>query len=159
VRESYLEQPPAPRSPTNKSTAADAPLSAGATSAAPSFASAGGATGVWIVRAGYWGDEKPIALDNSVATIHWNELSDLSGVTSRDELAQLYRDANPDESSYRVGNAVWQVWAFRSEIRKGDLVIIPLVRMWHAVAVGEVTGSYAYRTDLGKDVRHTLPVE
>ncbi len=118
-----------------------------------------GATAVWVVRAGYWGDEEPIALENDVATIHWNELRDLSGITSKEQLAEMYRRINTEETTNQAGMAVYQVWAFRSQIRKGDLVILPLVRMWHALAIGEVTGTYAYRTDLGKEVLHTLPVE
>ena len=114
---------------------------------------------VWIVKAGGEGDEEPTALDKNVATIHWNELGDLSGV-SREELEILYRKACPDDTNNQVGMAVRQVWAFRSEIKKGDLVIIPLWRMRRlALAVGECTGPYAYRTDLGKEVRHTLPVQ
>jgi hypothetical protein len=115
---------------------------------------------VWIVRAGYYGDEESTALDNNVATIHWNELPDLSGITSKDDVAELYRKANPDETNpHHVAQQVWQVWAFRSEIKTGDLVILPLATMPHALAVGEVTGPYAYRQDLGREVRHTIPVE
>ena len=114
---------------------------------------------IWVVRAGKKGAEEPIALDNDLVTHHWNELSDLSGVESRDDLAKLYRKANPDETRpAAIGAGVGQVWAFRSDIKKGDLVIIPL-RTRSALAIGEVTGPYAYRTDLGEEVHHTLPVK
>src|SRR5258708_1560728 len=107
---------------------------------------------VWIVRAGYYGDEEPTALDKNLVTVHWNELDDLSAVASKDELANLYREANPDETNARkIAAGVRQVWAFRSQIEVRDLVIIPLVRMdGLAAAVGVVIGSYAYRKDLGK---------
>jgi len=119
----------------------------------------GATKAVWVVRAGYAGDEEPIALENDVATIHWNELDDLSGIESKDALAEMYQGINIEETPAQQGMAVCQVWAFRSQIKKGDLVILPLVRMWHALAVGEVTGPYAFRNDLGNEVLHTLPVE
>ena len=53
-----------------------------------------------------------------------------------------------------------QVWAFRSDIEKGDLAIIPLKTRRAFIAIGEVTGHYAYRTDLDdEEVRHTIPVK
>jgi restriction system protein len=114
---------------------------------------------IWLVRAGKRGEQEQTALDNNLVTIHWNELSDLSGVKNREDLAKLYRNANPHETrSAAIGAGVGQVWAFRSDIQEGDLAIIPL-RTRPALAIGEVTGPYAYRTDLGEEVRHTLPVK
>jgi len=102
-------------------------------------------------------EEQP-ALDNNLVTMHWNELSDLSGVKTREELAKLYRKANPAEAdnAYKVGAGVGQVLAFRADIKPGDLAIIPLkTRSNTALAIGEVTGPYVYRTDWGKkfDIR------
>jgi hypothetical protein len=115
---------------------------------------------VWVVRAGYEGNEEPIALENSLVTIHWNELADLSAIANKDELEEMYRKANAKESAHVVAANVSQVSAFRFDIQKGALVILPLERMWKwKVAIGEVTGAYRFRKDLGKEVRHTLPVE
>jgi len=116
---------------------------------------------VWVVRAGYRGTEEQAALDNNLVTIHWNELSDLSEVRSKDDLEKLYREAcSDDETGPQIGAAVGMIWAFRSAIKKGDLAIIPLVRgKKTALAIGEVTGPYACRSDLGEEVRHTVPVK
>ena len=115
---------------------------------------------VWVVRAGKRGEEEQIALDNNLVTIHWNELSDLSRVTNKDELEKQYQQANPDENrAAAIGAGVGQVWAFLSKMKPGDLVIIPLRTRPSALAIGEVTGPYAYRSDLGPEVRHTLPVK
>jgi hypothetical protein len=120
----------------------------------------GSTMAVWIVKAGGSGDQEPIALNNDLVTIHWNELPDLSVVQSQDELAELYQRKSDETNPHALGNAVGQVWAFCSKIETGDLVILPLVTLRKLVlAVGEVTGPYAYRKDLGKEVRHTLPVE
>jgi restriction system protein len=116
---------------------------------------------VWVVRAGKKGEQEETALENNLVTIHWNELPDLSGVKNKDELEQLFRKANPDETrAAAISAGVGQVWAFRSDIQKGDLAIIPLKTRPSALAVGEVTGPYAYRADLGdEEVRHTRPVK
>jgi restriction system protein len=115
---------------------------------------------VWVVRAGGNGDQETTALDNNLVTIHWNELPDLSGVESRDEVEALYRMANPDDNNAQVGGGVGMVCAFRFNINKGDLVILPLqAGSRTAFAIGEVTGPYAYRTDLDEEVVHTLPVK
>ncbi len=53
---------------------------------------------VWLVRAGRRGEQEQIALDNSLVTIAWNELPDLSGTESREALAELCREENPDAS-------------------------------------------------------------
>jgi restriction system protein len=114
---------------------------------------------VWVVRAGKRGEEEPIALENNLVTMHWNELSDLSGVEKREDLAELYKAANPHETRARaIGSGVGQVWKFRFDIRKGDLAIIPL-KTRPALAIGVVAGAYAYRDDLGDEVHHALPVK
>ena len=114
----------------------------------------------WVVRAGKKGEQEQTALDNNLVTIHWNELPDLNGIKNKDELETLYRSANPDETrAQAISAGVSQVWAFLSEMAKGDLAVIPL-KSRTALAIGEVTGPYAYRTDLGdNEVRHTRPVK
>lgn len=113
---------------------------------------------VWVARAGYRGAQEQDALDNNLVTIHWNELNDLSGV-ERDKLETLYREANPNESrDAAIRSGVGQVSAFRFDMNKGDLAILPL-KSRLAFAIGQVTGSYAYRSDLGEEVRHTRSVK
>ena len=113
---------------------------------------------IWLVRAGRRGEQEQKALDEGLVTIAWNELPDLKGIESRDALAELYREKNPDHSPRQVGMQVGQVWAFRARISEGDLVVLPL-HIQSAIAIGKVTGPYKYRTDLGSDVLHTRPVE
>ncbi len=113
---------------------------------------------VWLVRAGRRGEQEQIALDSGLVTIGWNELPDLTGVTTREALADLYRQHNPDASPNKAANHVGQIWAFRERIQEGDLVVLPL-HIQSAIAIGKITGSYQYRTDLGNGVLHTRSVE
>jgi restriction system protein len=113
----------------------------------------------WVVRAGKYGEQEPIALERSVVTIGWNELPDLSAVQSREALAELYRKAHAGASSQRVGAQVGQIWAFVSLIQVGDLAVLPLKTAGRAIAVGEVAGPYQYVTNLGEGVYHVRKVK
>ncbi|MEN6407171.1 MAG: restriction endonuclease [Thermoguttaceae bacterium] len=113
---------------------------------------------VWVVRAGSRGEQEQIAIDNNLVTIGWNELPDLSDVTTREVLAELYRQHNSDASPNKAANHVGQIWAFRERIKEGDLAVLPL-HIQSAIAIGRIRGPYEYRTDLGSEVHHVRPVE
>ncbi len=111
----------------------------------------------WLVRAGRTGDREDLALEKGIAVLGWDEMPDLAKLKARDELEAAYRRYAPDATTGRVSNHVGQLWAFSHRMQQGDLVVLPLKRR-SAIAVGEVTGSYAYRSDLGS-AHHTVPVK
>lgn len=113
---------------------------------------------LWLVRAGRAGEQEEAALENSVVTIGWNELPDLSSIKTRDGLKTLFEQTRPDLKQGAVNNYVGQVWTFLNKIQKGDLVALPLKKR-AAVAIGKVAGDYEYRGDLPSDVHHTRKVE
>lgn len=99
---------------------------------------------VWMVRAGAYGEQEAIALENGAAVIDWRGLPDLSGVRTREDLAALCRRTYPDASDRQIANWVGKVWAFRERIKEGDLVVLPL-HMRAALAIGRATGPYRSR--------------
>jgi restriction system protein len=111
-----------------------------------------------MVRAGKRGEQEQTALEKNVITIGWNELPDLTSIQSREALAEVYRTFHPEATAPHVANQVGQVWAFRSRIQIGDLAVLPL-KTRSAIAIGKVTGPYAYTTDLNESVRHIRKVE
>lgn len=113
---------------------------------------------VWLVRAGRRGEQEQIALDNNLVTIGWNELPDLSGIETREALAELYRQTHPDDPPTLIANQVGQVWAFRQRMQQGDLAVLPL-KTQAAIAIGRITGPYCYRRDVSESVQHTRPVK
>jgi serine/threonine protein kinase len=153
VRDALTAKPTAPPS----STASVAPVAVAKPPATPATS---GPANVWVVRAGKHGDQERIAIDNNLVTIAWNELPDLTRF-DKEQVKDHWRRGNPNdaENPYKVGANVSQVWAFLSDMKKGDLAVIPLKTRAGALAVGEVIGTYNYRTDLGPDVHHTLPVQ
>ncbi|MET3575510.1 restriction endonuclease [Bhargavaea ullalensis] len=113
---------------------------------------------LWLVRAGKNGEQEESALTNNVAVIGWEELPDLSSITTRENLRELFEQTYPESKKNTTSNKVGQIWTFTNRIKKGDLVVLPLKHS-SAVAVGVVKGPYSYRIDIAPNIRHTLPVD
>lgn len=112
----------------------------------------------WLTRAGRHGEWEALTLRQSLVRIGWEELDDLSKVTSREQLVEVLRTTYQDAGSGRIANWAGQLWAFLDRIRPGDLVVLPF-KHTPAIAIAEVTGPYAYRADLPSDARHVRPVK
>jgi restriction system protein len=113
---------------------------------------------LWMIRAGRYGEQEDTALNNSLTTIGWNELTDLSKIKSREELKELYNMTFPGSKKMAAANEVGQIWTFINKIKIGDLVALPL-KTQAAVAIGKVVGNYEYRIDLGDYIHHARKVE
>jgi len=109
-----------------------------------------------MVRGDRYGQYQELALEKGFA-YHFSPLPDLSKATSPEAIVELLRKENPDGKENQLVNWARQLFATSHRIKKGDLVAMPL-RNKPQIAVGRVTESYNYRSDLG-DVHHTLPVE
>jgi restriction system protein len=113
---------------------------------------------VWLVRAGRSGEREDFALKDGLAVIGWDELPDLSGVSSREEIAELLRARHSEAKPKTLTNWASQVWTFVGKIQPGDLIVLPLKRR-SAIAIGRATGGYEYRPDNPPGARHVWPVE
>lgn len=112
---------------------------------------------VWLVRAGKNGERQDLALKEGLAVIGWEELPDLSKVSSKEDLEKLHRATYPDAKTNTMRNHIGQIWAFASRMQLGDLVVLPL-KGRATIAIGRVRGPYKYQ-DLPQGVHHTRPVE
>ena len=113
---------------------------------------------VWVVRAGRAGKNECFVLEKGVAAIGKEPLADLSGVESREAMYELCKETFPEEKPRTVISWAGQIWAFRTSIQLGELVMLPLQNRFE-VAIGQVTRSYEYRADWPPDVRHTRRVD
>jgi restriction system protein len=113
---------------------------------------------VWLVRAGKNGEREDFALENGVAVIGWNDLPDLSNADTREKLSELMATTYPTVGKHALANYVGQVWAFRSKIKEGDLIVLPL-KTRSLIAVGKAMGPYKYVKSNPESARHTRPVK
>lgn len=110
----------------------------------------------WLARAGNAGQYEQLALDNDLVAIGWGELADLTGLT-REDIAERIREQHPDAGKPKVSNWTGQLAAFVHGMQPGDLVVLPL-KTRPMIAIGRITGDYAYRAGLEPEARHTRPV-
>jgi len=112
---------------------------------------------LWLVRAGSHGEQEEGALANNVVTIGWDELPDLSGIKTREELSELYNRIYPTAKKREIANYVGQIWRFIHEIQKGDLVALPL-KTQSAIAIGKIESNYEYK-ELANNIKHIRQVK
>ena len=110
----------------------------------------------WLIRAGGRGEHAESFIKSEIAAVGFGRLGDLSEVSSRDEMVELVKEDWPESSDREVGARADQLWAFRSEIRRGDLVVTPR-RTNSSFALGTVTGQYWYRHH-SDTMRHAVSV-
>lgn len=112
---------------------------------------------LWVVRAGSYGEQQDVAINERVVCHAWNELPDYSSCRTKDDLRALYVRTYPDETERQVVARMNQVWRFAKDIQIGDFVALPLIDE-ASFAIGRVTGPYEYRK-LAPNVMHIRRVE
>ena len=80
----------------------------------------------WLIRAGRSGERDDFAVENGFAGGGFDEVADLTDVSSRAEMKKVVRSAYPNAGEKKVVNYVGQLWALRSRVRPGDLAVLPL---------------------------------
>ena len=113
---------------------------------------------LWLVRAGRRGERENFTLEKNLAVIGWEELPDLSNIRDRKKLYELLEETYPGEKRKTLLNWQSQIWLFLKEMQPDDLVALPL-KSRSVIVLGEVVGSYQYRSDLPLDTKHTRAVK
>ena len=108
---------------------------------------------LWLVRAGKYGQDEDFSINEKRSIIGWEDLPDLSGIQTRDELKALHQQHYPDMGKRTIINSAGQLWAFARRMEHGDLVVLPL-KTRSTIALGKVGGDYEYFKG-----RHTRPVK
>lgn len=112
----------------------------------------------WLVRAGSDGEREDFVLGHGLAFGGWDDLPDLSGVSSRGEMKGMLRQLLPGKSRMSVANYSGQLWALRAHVSIGDLVVLPRKKT-RQIAIGVVTRAYWYRNDPDPSRRHVVSVD
>jgi len=117
------------------------------------------AVNAWVVRAGSQGEAESSNLKRDRASIGWSEVPDMSAVTSREQLREIVDRLYPAASAQSRALTTGQLWAFRSSIAVGDLVVMPLKTQPGMIALGRSTGTYRYDAGGPESARHYVPVQ
>ncbi|MEU0559891.1 restriction endonuclease [Dactylosporangium sp. NPDC006015] len=113
----------------------------------------------WVIRSGRHGERDQWALDNSVSGGGWRELPDLNPYTTREDVAKIVGTSWPAATAGRQNNYTGQLWALRSRIKQGDLLVMPL-KTTKQIALGRITSGYEYLADEAEpDRRHVVRVD
>lgn len=116
-------------------------------------------TRAWVVRAGRDGQQEQGNLDTGTATIGWS-VGDVAGAKSREDVRAEVDDAYPEDTPGQRANAAGQIWAFRSSIMPGDIVLMPSKLRPGYIYLGRCTGPYRYAVDEADPRRrHQIPVD
>lgn len=112
---------------------------------------------VWVIKGGEFGEREQRMLDNDLIACSWEKLPDISQCDTRDDITTAYRKAYPNAEGRKISNHVAQLYAFRHTALSDDLIVLPLKKK--GLAIGVITGDYAYSTKFGADFTHTRPVK
>jgi restriction system protein len=111
---------------------------------------------LWVVRAGSHGEQEEACLKNDIITIGWNDLPNLKKFETKQELKEEYLKNYTEKSAVGLGLKVGQIWRFATQIKKGDIIVLPS-KFAPEIHVGIVKGEYQYK-EINKDVYHIIPV-
>src|SRR5205085_196333 len=111
---------------------------------------------LWVLKGDVEGSEERAWLRDSSIAVGWRDLPDLSTCQDREALIAAYRRTYPSVRGARLVRDVSQLYAFAHEMRRGDLVALPLY-LDLPVAVGEIVGDYECSAPQSPQP-HTRPV-
>ncbi|WP_285038030.1 restriction endonuclease [Plantibacter sp. lyk4-40-MEA-4] len=100
----------------------------------------------WVIRAGKHGERDAWAIANDSSGGGWQELPDLSGCRSREDVGQIVRATYNEFGPAALANYTGQTWALRSRIKVDDILVMPL-KTTKQIAIGRVTSGYHYLSE------------
>jgi restriction system protein len=113
----------------------------------------------WLIRAGSHGEYELKFIQENRVYVTWDDLDiDLSKLSHRVELTEAMVQRYPDTKPRAIANWVSQVWPFAHEIKKSDVVILPL-KTQRTIQIGEITGDYHFEPGGPNPFFHWRPVK
>jgi len=114
---------------------------------------------IWLTRAGPHGEYEIKFLQEKRIYLTWDDLNiDVMAIDQRTDLTNVMTRQYPNAKTKTIENWVSQVWLFAHEIKKSDLVVLPLKKQ-RAIQIGEVTGTYHFEPNGPNPFFHWLPVK
>ena len=111
----------------------------------------------WMVRAGSAGEREQWALENGYTGAGYGEVESLNGCATREDVMQKVSRGIPNSSIGAVRNFSAQLWALKTRMQTGDLVVMPLKRT-SEIAIGSIDSEYIYLDNPDPQRRHVRRV-
>jgi predicted Mrr-cat superfamily restriction endonuclease len=113
---------------------------------------------VWIVQQPLIEpDEEPHIGGSGYVFLHYDDIPDLTHITSPAQARHMLRVLYPGEPPESISRRLEKFWHTHAGMQPEDIVVVPL----HAtgkLALGRVSGPYEYRTGFDIGDMHMLPV-
>jgi restriction system protein len=114
---------------------------------------------IWLIRAGSHGEYEGKFIQDNRVYVTWSHLAqNLANLSAREDLALAMFKLYPEAKPKTIQNWACQVWPFAHEIKKGDLVVLPL-KTQPAIQIGEITGDYHFEPAGPEPFFHWRPVK
>ncbi len=114
---------------------------------------------IWLIRAGTHGEHEQKFIQENRVYVTWDELDEnLAKLTERSELVAALTQRYPDAKPRKISNHASQIWPFAHEMKKGDLVVLP-IKSQPAIQIGEITGDYHFESQGPNPYFHWRPVK
>lgn len=114
---------------------------------------------LWLVRAGKSGEFERKFLEDSRIYLCWERLkTDLSNLSSRNELQDVLSSTYPDAKVGRIRQNSGQIWAFAKRMAVGDWIATPS-KLAPTIHIGEITGEYEHHPDGAEPYFHSRAVK
>lgn len=114
---------------------------------------------IWLIRAGSHGEYEQKFIQENRVYVTWDGLdADLGKLKQRADLTAAMTERYPNIKPKAIQNWVSQVWPFAHEMKKGDLVVVPL-KTQPAIYIGEITGDYHAAHEGPNPFYHWRPVK
>ncbi len=114
---------------------------------------------VWLIRAGSHGEYEQKFVQENRVYVTWDDLNvDLAKLSQKTDLFNALTQRYPNVKPKAITNWTSQVWPFAHEIKKSDLVVLPL-KAQRAIQIGEITGDYHFEPAGPNPFFHWRPVK
>lgn len=114
---------------------------------------------IWLIRAGPHGEYEQRFIQDHRVYVTWDHLSlNLSKLKKRANLTEVLNKIYPDKKPKTIESWESQIWPFAKEIKKGDLVVLPL-KSQRAIQIGKIVGEYQFDRRGPNPFFHWRPVK